>query len=121
MLCLSEETLLLGPTFLTFPLARYLWDFELNTFTIPLARYLWDFELNTLTIVHLFLDQSTSSDKTQNPRPNIHFWALPLHIYRLHINLKSYLMWNFWSNNFLKKKNPNSFLICVGLKYIDLG
>ena len=51
MLCLSEETLLLGPTFLTF----------------LLARYLWDFELNTLTIVHSSLDQSTSSDKTQGP------------------------------------------------------
>ena len=60
MLCLFEETLLLEPTFLTF----------------PLTRYLWDFELNTLTIVHSYSDQSTSSDKVLGPIYN--FGPLPL-------------------------------------------
>ena len=48
MLRLSEETLLLGPPFLTF----------------PLACYLWDSRLNTLTIVYLSSDQSTFSAKS---------------------------------------------------------
>ena len=33
VLGLSEETILLEPLFPTFPFARYLWDFELNTLT----------------------------------------------------------------------------------------
>ena len=49
--CLSNETLLLGPHFLTF----------------PLACYLWDFELNTLTMVYSSSNQSTSSAKAQGP------------------------------------------------------
>ena len=49
--CLSNETLLLGPHFLTF----------------PLACYLQDFELNTLTMVYSSSDQSTSSAKAQGP------------------------------------------------------
>ena len=51
VLCLSKETLLLEPHFLTF----------------PLACYLWDFELNTLTMVYSSSDQSTSSAKAQDP------------------------------------------------------
>ena len=51
VLCLSEETFLLGPHFLTF----------------PLACYLWDFELNTLTMVYSSSNQSTSLAKTQDP------------------------------------------------------
>ena len=45
VLCLFEETFLLGPHFLTF----------------PFACYLWNFELNILTIVYSYSDQSTSS------------------------------------------------------------
>ena len=58
MLCLSDEILLLGPPFLTF----------------PFAYYLWDFELNTLIIVYSSSDQPMSSD--QSLRSNIQFWAL---------------------------------------------
>ena len=60
MLGLSEEILLLGPLFPTF----------------PLACYLGDSELNTLTTVYSSLDQSMSLAKAQGPRPNIQFWAL---------------------------------------------
>ena len=60
MLHLFEETILLGPHFPTF----------------PLARYSWDSELNTLTSAYSSLDQSTSSAKAQGSRPNIQFWAL---------------------------------------------
>ena len=60
MLCLSEKTLLLGPPFLTF----------------LLACYLWDFELNTLTIVYSSSDQSTFLVKVQDPICN--FWPLSL-------------------------------------------
>ena len=51
VLRLSEETILLGPHFLT----------------LPLACYLWDSELNTLIIVYSSLDQSTLSIKAQVP------------------------------------------------------
>ena len=63
MLCLSEETLLLEPPFLIF----------------PLACYLWDFELNTLTIVHLSSDQSMSLDKAQGPIYNFGPLLLQIH------------------------------------------
>ena len=72
VLCLFEETLLFGPPFLTFPLACYLWDFELNTLTIvhsssdhlPFIPYLWDFKPEHLITVCPSLDHSTSSNKT---------------------------------------------------------
>jgi len=55
MLGLFEETILLGPPFPTF----------------PLARYLWDSELNTLTIAYSSSDQSTSLAKAQGPIYNL--------------------------------------------------
>jgi len=62
VLCLSEETPLLGPPFLTFPLAYYLWYFELNTFII----------------VYSSSDQSTSLAKGQGPIYNL--GPLSLHL-----------------------------------------
>ena len=93
VLCLSEETLLLRPPFLTF----------------PLARYLWDFELNSLTIVHFVLGPINVFE--QSPRPNIQFWALTPTIIII-INqffflisfkiflLPQYIKLNFWFINY---------------------
>ena len=60
---------------------RLLWviEYTFDSFlTFPLARYLWDFKLNTLTIVHSFSNQSASSNKTQGPIYN--FGPLPLQL-----------------------------------------
>ena len=80
MLCLSEETLLLEPPFLIF----------------PLACYLWDSELNTLTIVYSSSNQSKSSAKTQDPIYNFRLLSLQyiFLIYKL-INVSFNLFFNF--------------------------
>ena len=78
--CLFEETLLHRQPFLIF----------------PLACYLWDFELNTLTIVYSSSDQSKSSAKAQGPIYNFGLLSLQyiFLIYKL-INVSFNLFFNF--------------------------
>ena len=100
ILCLSEETLLLGPPFLTF----------------PLACYLWEFELNTLTIVHSSLNQSTFSDKNQGLIYN--FGPLPLQITKKKKKKHNVLQIPSTSFHILKLLN-NSLIIINVTSYIS--
>ena len=102
VLCLSKETLLLGPPSLTF----------------PLTYYLWDFELNTLTIVHSSSNQSTSSNKA--PGPIYNFGPLLLqgvfkYIFELFNVLSRLTTWDIYIYIYIilnyKNLNINNWLI----------
>ena len=64
VLCISEKMLLLRPPSLTFPLATYSWDSELDTFTT----------------LYSFWDQPTSSAKAEGPTHNFGPLSLQTHI-----------------------------------------